>query len=165
MKVETFLVKDWDEPETGLVIDENNDWILVKYIPVDYLIDGYKILKKSAIEERMHTSVEIKIEKVLKLKKVTDTRPNGFEFSDTLNLLKWAEANFEILEFQDESESELIYGKLKRVEGDDFTIDFINADGTVDPLFDYEFSLESIRIISFDSDYHQSIRLLYTDNL
>ncbi len=165
MKVETFLIEDWEDTETGLLLEENKDWILVKHIPVDYLIDGYKLFRKSAIKERIHSDIETNIEKVLRLKNISHSVPSGFEFSDTLNLLKWAEANFEILEFQDDSESELIYGKLKRVDGDEFTIDFINADGTVDPLFDYEFSLEAIRIISFDSDYHQSIRLLYKDNL
>jgi asparagine synthetase A len=165
MKVETFLLEDWEETETGLIIEENQEWILVKHIPVDYLIDGFKLYRKSAIVERVHSTIEENIERVLKLKKVAVDKPDNFEFSDTLSILKWSEANYDILEFQDDSESELIYGKLKRVEGDDFTIDFINADGTVDPLFDYEFSLEAIRVISFDSDYHQSIRLLFKDNL
>lgn len=164
MKVETFIIKDWEDAETGLIIEENEEWVLMKHIPVDYLIDGYKLIRKSAIEERVHSSIETNIERVLKLKKINTNKPANFKFGDTLSLLKWTEANYEILEFQDDSESELIYGKLKRVEGDDFTIDFINADGTVDPLFDYEFSLEAIRIIAFDSDYHQSIRLLYQDN-
>ena len=165
MRVETFIIKDWEENEVGLILAENDTWILVKHIPVDYLIDGYKLFRKSAIQDRVHGNIETNIERVLMLKKITDHKPEGFEFSDTLTLLKWAETNFQILEFQDESESELIYGKLKRVEGNDFTIDFINADGTVDLLFDYEFSLEAIRVISFESDYHQSIRLLYSDNL
>ena len=163
MRVETFKIEDWESPERGLIIDENEDWILVKHIPVDYVIDGYKIYKKSFITERTNSDYEQKIERVLKLKNTSLNKPTNFQFSSTLELLKWAEMTYEILEFQDYSESELFYGLLNNVDGDEFTINMVKSDGSIDPEFDVQFSFESIRVITFETDYHKSIRLLYSE--
>ena len=58
MKVEKYKIKDWDDSESGLLVSENDDWILVKHIPVDYVIDGYRLYKKEFIENRISTKNE-----------------------------------------------------------------------------------------------------------
>ena len=40
MKIEAFKIKGWSVKETGLVVAENEDWLLVKHIPIDYVVDG-----------------------------------------------------------------------------------------------------------------------------
>ena len=50
MKVETYKIKGWREKETGLLIAENEEWVLVKHIPVDYMVDGYKLYQKKFIK-------------------------------------------------------------------------------------------------------------------
>ncbi len=42
MKIESYKIKGWRETETGIVISENEDWILVNHI-VDYVLDGFKL--------------------------------------------------------------------------------------------------------------------------
>ena len=114
MRVETFQMIDWEEPEVGLLIDENEEWLLVKHIPVDYVIDGYKVFKKEFIESRDRGENEQKIEKVLHLKKVDINKPDGFEFSDAAGLLQWVESTYGLFEIQDD-ESELTYGRICKI--------------------------------------------------
>lgn len=163
MKVETYKIKDWEETETGLLIAENEDWLLVKHIPVDYVVDGYKLYKKSFIESRVNTEEERQKEKVLGLKGVSTDLPEGFVFSDAIGLLSWVEAHYDMFEFQGYEESELTYGKLLEADGDKLVIDSIAADGTVDYGYPYHEGVGEIRVISFETDYHTSIRLLWKD--
>lgn len=172
MKVETFHITSWEEPETGLVIEENDDWVLVKHIPVDYQIDGYKIYKKSFIEERNHSSKEAAIEKVLRLKGVKIELPEGFSFGSTIklfgstvHLLKWSEQKYGLFEFQDNSEEEVFYGKISEVTESFLRIDMIKADGSVEEKYNYEFEIDEIRAIAFESDYFFSMKLLWQDKM
>ena len=148
-----------------LVRSNNRIRILVKYIPVDYVIDGYKVIKKQFIEKRESSDKEKQIEKVLKLKNIQLNKPDNFNFSDTVGLLKWVEKAYGIFEFQDDEETELFYGKINRVDSEKLIIDMINSDGSVDSNYDYEYNIQKIRIITFESDYHKSIQLLWKDKL
>ncbi|MCP4176775.1 MAG: hypothetical protein GY756_03335 [bacterium] len=165
MKVETYKIRDWEEPETGLLIDENEEWVLVKHIPVDYVIDGYKLFKKEFLEERDRGDAEKLIEKVLTLKKMKTDLPIGFKYADTEELLKWTEDKYGVFEFQDNEGDELFYGKVNQTDGANLIIDMIKSDGSVEEEFDYEFQIDEIRAITFESDYHKSICLLWKDQL
>ena len=164
MKVETYTIKDWEDQETGLLIAENEDWLLVRHIPVDYVVDGYKLYKKSFIESRVTTDQERQVEKVLGLRKISMDIPNGFVFSDTIGLLSWVESNYDMFEFQGKDESELTYGKLIEDNDDQgLVIDWIAPDGTVDYDYVHEEAVSEIRVITFETDYHISMRLLWKD--
>ena len=163
MKVETFKVADWQDEETGLIIDENEEWILVKHIPVDFIIDGFKVYKKEFIEERTASDNEAFIERVLKLKGIKEDKPVGFTFGDTIETLKWAEKTYGLFEFQDMDQTELFYGRIKKVENDTLFIDSIKLDGELETDYEYEFAINEIRVITFETDYFNSIKLLWND--
>lgn len=116
MKVETYEIDGWENSETGLLVKENEDWILVRHIPVDYMIDGYRLYKKEFIEKRIRTKKEKQIERVLGLKQVEVKGPNNFGFGDTIGLLEWVEKKYELFEFQDDDETELFLWENKKCE-------------------------------------------------
>lgn len=165
MKVETFKLKGWKDKSVGLVVSENKDWILVRHIPVDYVIDGYKLYLKEYIKSRKSKSKEAHIERVLKLKKINKSIPAGFKFGSTIEILKWLENEYGLFEFQDCSEDELFYGKMNEVKDNSLTIDMIKTKGKIDRNYDYKFMIDKIRIITFGTDYFDSIRLLMEDEL
>ncbi|WP_055445607.1 hypothetical protein [Lacinutrix mariniflava] len=165
MRVENYKIKNWEDSEHGLLVAESDEWILVKHIPVDYVVDGYRLYKKEFIEERLRTDQEKQIEKVLTLKDVNIEPPKGFNFADTIGLLDWVESAYGIFEFQDEDETELFYGKKNRITEDNLIIDMIKSDGSVEKDFDSEFDISKIRVITFETDYHLSIQLLWKDKL
>lgn len=160
MKVEKFKIKGWKKKEIGIVISENEDWILVKHIPNDYVVDGYKIYNKTFIKRRKPISEEDNLTIVLKLKNVNLNIPDNFKFSSTLDLLKWSEKKYGLFEFQDYSETELFYGKLNKILGNEFVIDMILSDGTFENEYEFNFLIDKIRVITFETDYFESIRLL-----
>ncbi|MEW7279500.1 hypothetical protein ABW636_12975 [Aquimarina sp. 2201CG1-2-11] len=164
MKVETYKIAGSKEKETGLLITENEDWILVKHIPVDYVVDGFKLYRKSAIKKRKSKSKENKITRVLTLKKIDTNIPEGFTFTSPIKTLQWCENKYGLFEFQD-SDATLFYGKLNQSENSDFCIDTIDADGVIEKEYDYQFPEEEVEVITFETDYFESVRLLMNDQL
>ena len=163
MKVEDYLIKDWKEEEIGVMLEENDDWILIKSIPVDFQVDGYKLLRKKYLEKRS-VNTNSSLHKVLKLKNLVFEKPKDFKFMAPLEILKWSESKYGCFEFQDDVEDELFYGVIQKSEERNFSINFIKSDGTLDSDFDVDFFEGDIRVISFGSDYFQSICLLYNSN-
>lgn len=160
MVIEKFKIKGWKKKEIGVLIYENENWILVKHIPVDYVVDGYKVYNKKFIKKRKIISNDDKLAIVLKLKKLNFDKPKDFEFGSTFDMLKWSESKYGMFEFQDESENELFYGKMNKIIGNKFIIDMILSDGKVETDYDFNFLINEIRVITFGTDYFESMRLL-----
>jgi hypothetical protein len=165
MKVESYKIESWKEKEVGLLISEDEDWILVKHIPVDYVIDGYKLYRKKYIKDRISKNKEAKIKRVLGLKKVTINEPKEFNFGSILDVLEWSEKKYGLFEFQEKDESELFYGKVNHSSSKSLIIDMIKSNGTIEFKYDFEFNIAQIRSITFETDYFESIRLLMNDEL
>jgi hypothetical protein len=165
--VEQFFFEDWDTTVWGVVLAESPNWVLVNYIPTDYIVDGFKVLNKSSLVKRERDSEANQIERVLRLKKYQPQVPQQFSFGTAQEILKWVEENYEIVGFQDDVEGETFYGKIREVNQaeDTFFITSIDSQGLADPNFEYEFSFDAIRTISFGDDYFNSLKLLWKDNI
>ncbi len=164
MKIETYTIEGSKDKEIGLLIAENEEWILVKHIPVDYFIDGYRLYKKKYILKRKSKNKHQRIARVLKLKNIQVEKPIAFEFGNVIKMLKWSEQTYGLFEFQD-IDSDLFYGKINAFEDSNFNIDMIKASGKIIPDYEYEFTTEEIKVIGFESDYFESIHLLMNDEL
>lgn len=68
-----------------------------------------------------------------------------------------------LFEFRDGEEEALFYGRVNRNEGNKLRIDFIDAEGVEEKDYDHWFDLEQIRVIQFEGDYFDAIRLLWMD--
>ncbi|MFD0993252.1 hypothetical protein [Tenacibaculum geojense] len=161
MKIESYKIVGWDNFETGILLDENADWILIKSVPENYQVDGYKFLNKNHIESRFEAENSDLTRKVLELKGIEIIKPNILKLTDTIEILQSIEEKYGCFEFQDDVEDELFYGVLGDFNKESFSIDFIKSDGTIDYEFDEVFEVNEVRTITFDSDYFNSIRLLY----
>lgn len=165
VKVERYRIQDWQDEETGLLIDENEDWILIMSIPVDYVTDGYKLISKKFLTERNRATAEMQIERVLNLRNISGEKPQGFKFGNTIEMLQWVEKAYEIFEFQEVSEDEVFYGKIHQIEDDEIlTIDYIDSEGQEEIAYACDFDLAEIRTITFDTDYFNAVKLLWKDN-
>ena len=159
MKVERYTIKNIKDKQRGLLIAEDENWILIKHIPVDYAIDGYKVFSKKFVQKRKSKGKEKQIEQVLRLRNIEANKPNGFEFGTAMEILQWCEKKYGQFEFKDRDE-DIVIGRIKTFIKNGMTIDFINTDGSVDLNFDYEFSIDEIRVITFEADYFNAIQLL-----
>lgn len=64
-KVLTFKYTDRPTRITGILVDYNDDWTLLKYNAFDYLIDGYIILRNKNIEFAQRMEKELFKDKYL----------------------------------------------------------------------------------------------------
>ena len=163
MKVEQLKIAAWEDEATGLLVAENAEWLLVRHIPVDFVVDGYKLYRKAFIEERRHTVKEASVERVLRLKGIKAEKPADFGFADVVATLKWCEEKYGLFEFQDFDQSQLFYGRINRIGEDTLVIDMIKANGEEEKAYEYDFKLDEIRVITFETDYFESMRLLWLD--
>lgn len=163
MNVESFGIDGWKEIYTGAVIAENHQWLLVAHIPVDYVIDGYRLYAKKFLMSRKISEQEKLVGRVLNLRRINIEAPVGFQFDYAAGILKWSQDTYGLFEFQDCSESELFYGRIYSVVENDLRIDFVDSKGIVDGDYDCVFKIDEIRTISFQSDYFESICALWQD--
>jgi len=162
MRVETLELRDWEELESGLILAENENWILMRHIFADYMVDGYKIYRKDIVEGRIHDAEEEAVERVLKLKGISNEVPEGFKLGTTMEMLQWIGNKYGFAEFQD-VEEELTFAIIEGEEDDELWYEMILPDGTTET--ELQFPLDEICVIAFDSDYFKSVGLLWRDSL
>lgn len=160
-----FKLKRWKDELAGRIVDETEDWILIESIPVDYVVDGYRFLNKKFVKATARGSFEEQVELVLKLKNVKRTPYKIGKLQTPLDVLEWVEKKFELFEFQDREQTALFIGKKNRIEKDKYLIiDAVATNGLMDTDFEVKFKIKKIRVVSFESDYFRSIRLLWKHN-
>jgi hypothetical protein len=162
MRVETLELRDWEELESGMILAETNEWILMRHIFADYMVDGYKIYRKDIIENRIHEDEERIVERVLTLKGVTEEIPDGFKLGKTMEMLQWIGNKYGFAEFQD-VEEELTFAIIEGEKDGEVWYEMILPDGTTETQL--QFPLDEICVIAFDSDYFRSVGLLWRDSL
>lgn len=160
---ETYKIDGWEEEQTGMLLFENESWLLVRHIPVDYQVDGFRIYSKRWIRSRISGEHEAFLDRVLKLKKISRDIP-PVELGSAHGILTQLESRYGLFEFQEGDEDALFYGRLKEADGDSFTIEAIGPKGEIMENYEEEFSFDQIRSITFETDYFESMRVLMIDN-
>ena len=164
MKVETYTIEGWKEKVTGIVLDENDNWILINEVPVDYLPDGFSLINKNHLSKRKTTKLDQQTALVLKLKKYKPELAKKFKFGSVSKMTKWIENQYGLIQFQDEHEDSLEIGVVDRIKKNTMNLLFLKTNGKFVKKYTYEYEIDKIRKISFDSDYLYSLSLLITHN-
>ena len=92
-------------PITGIVVDYNDDWTLLKYNPVDYIVDGFIILRHKNIEGYRHDTEEKFREKVIKLKGKQSNDSDKIPIDDLQTILTYLTDNFGVFQFSTKSDA------------------------------------------------------------
>ena len=160
-KVEYVQLRSWNADITGLWLAENEDWLLLRYIPVDYQVDGFVLIAKHHIATREPGKGRKQTELLLKLKGVKAELPLGFKLLDTAELLRWTERQYGLIHFMEEEKSAFL-GWINQMDVVHFWIDTLEPNGTLAAREPDElpFVLNEIQLIVFD-DYSQSLKLLW----
>lgn len=164
IRVEFVQLSGWEADVMGVWLGENDDWLLLRHIPVDYVVDGYVAIAKRHIKSRKPQPHREQVERVLKLKGINADLPAGFSFSHTVGLLRWVEQQYGLVQFQEEEDASFL-GWLNTEDGTRFRINSLDSDGDTDREFDTWFDAEDIRLVCFDDDYFNSMKLLWQDNV
>ena len=140
----------------GIFLGSGVEWILLKYNPVDYVLDGYLLIRKKYIKNIIREEKEKFKETVIRLKcNDTDfdiTSPKLDEIIDTLYYLMQHETVIQ-LEFHDESVCYI--GKIRKIFNKTMRMLDLDTKGNWENECSYQ--IEQIRTIQFDNDYTNSL--------
>ncbi|MCV9929997.1 hypothetical protein OIU83_20220 [Flavobacterium sp. LS1R49] len=153
--------EDRKEIFTGFLIDYTDDWILIKNNPVDFIIDGYVILKNKNIQSITRDSDNVFTESVIRLKGLKTNSDEIIPLRDLSSILTFITNKYEIFQIAKKSEKSVYLGKLIKLDDEELVIDFLETRGK----FGGELSINpnKIRVIEFDTDYINSLKLLVNE--
>lgn len=147
---------------TGYVIDYNDDWTLLKYNPVDFVRDGFIILRNKYINSYKRDEVEKFHQKVLDLKKQKVTAADKIPIDDIKTILHYLTDNFGAFQFNQRSDHYCYLGRVNSIFKNTLSIDLLDTNGKWAETRD--FKLGNIRTIEFDTDYINSLLLIAKAN-
>lgn len=149
---------DRKTPVFGYLIDETAEWSLLKSNPVDYLTDGYVILRNKNRKEYSHGEEEKWKEKVMNLKGLQPSIRENIPITDLETILSHLTKKFGVFQLSTKSESTCYLGKLNSINAKELVIDALNPKGKW--IGSMRFKHSQIRVIEYDTDYIRSLILL-----
>ncbi|WP_412464382.1 hypothetical protein [Flavobacterium mekongense] len=161
-KLITIEFSDRKSTERGFLIDFSGDWILLKSNPVDFIIDGYTIIRNKNIEAIYHEEKEKFTEKVLRLKKLEPNQTEKIPLENIVEIFKHINEKFGIFQFYKKSDKAIYPGRLREINSKEITIDWIDLEGNWTE--ERSFKLDKIRVIEFENDYIKSLKLVADSN-
>ncbi|MEO0340443.1 MAG: hypothetical protein AAF242_14680 [Bacteroidota bacterium] len=159
INIRHYLLKDWEEEITGVVLAENQDWILLHEIVSDYALDGYVLANKSQIEDHYKNEQSDLQELVLNLRNYLPTLPAHFKMGTVEEMLK--QINKQHIIFGVHEEEEIIsIGTIQSIVANELRLHYISPTGYEDPSIVTPIFMTSIHTITFDNDYINAVKLL-----
>lgn len=150
--------EDRKEIFSGFLIDYTNDWILIKNNPVDFIIDGYVILKNKNIRSITRDGDTAFTESVIRLKGLKTNSDEIIPLRDLSSILTFITNKYGIFQIAKKSEKAVYLGKLIKLDDEELVIDFLETRGKFGG--ELSFNPNKIRVIEFDTDYINSLKLL-----
>jgi hypothetical protein len=158
----TIEFDDKKEIFSGFLIDWTEDWILLKNNPVDFIIDGYTILKnknvKAIIQDKDHEFTE----RVTKLKGLKTSAAEIIPLKDVSTIIHFLASKYEIFQIATKSDIAVYLGKLLKFNEEELLIDFLGTEGKFEG--EMSFKPNKIRVIEFDTDYINSLKLIVNED-
>lgn len=150
--------EDKKELYTGFLIDYSDDWILLRNNPVDFILDGFVILRNRNIAN-IHRDEQLEFtEKVIRLKGVKTNAEDIIPIRDLETIIRYLDKKYGVFQIAKKSAKSAYLGKLIELNNEELTIDFLDIRGEFGG--ELSFNPDKIRVIEFDTDYINSLKLL-----
>lgn len=163
-KLDIYLLKlisiefsDRKKIVSGFLLDYNEDWILLKTNPADYVIDGYTIVRNKRIVEVYQDEDEEFIEAVISLKGITPVYDKEIPLENIQDIFRYLDSKYEMFAFVQKSEKTIYPGRLVEINDKKIRIEWIDTRARW--VGERKFKLDKIRTIEFDNDYLNSLKL------
>ncbi|MDR0825280.1 MAG: hypothetical protein LBN74_09315 [Prevotella sp.] len=152
----TILLKGRKDTLQGILIYAGIEWVLLKYVPVDYVLDGYLIIRNRYIKKIERGEDEIFNETVIHLKWTVEKFEGEFpNLNGYLDILYYLMQKQTVIQFDFHDDSISYIGKIKKIHTKTMRIESMNPKGEWDGESSY--LLERVRTIQFDNDYINSL--------
>lgn len=153
---------DKKEIFTGFLIDYSDDWILLRNNPVDFVLDGFVILRNKNIQSVNRDSDLAFTEKVIRLKGLKTNSEDIIPIKDLAAIMNFISEKYGIFQIAKKSSKSAYLGKLIELNAEELTINFLDTRGQFGG--ELGFNPEKIRVIEFDTDYINSLKLVIPDD-
>jgi hypothetical protein len=154
--------QDKKEIFTGFLIDYSDDWILLRNNPVDFILDGFVILRNKNIEAVNRDHDLAFTEKVIRLKGLKINSEDIIPIKDLASIINYISEKYGVFQIAKKSSKSAYLGKLIELNNEELTINFIDIRGEFGG--ELSFNPEKIRVIEFDTDYINSLKLVVKEN-
>ena len=161
-KLVTLEFSDLKVSYSGFLLDFSEDWILIKSNPVDYILDGFVLLRNKNLESLIYDETNEFTEKVIRSKKIKLTNDYIFPLSSLETILKFLNQKHGIFQLATKRTNAVYLGRLIEMTDSEIIIEFLNTKGEFDGEID--FKPQKIRVIEFDTDYINSLKA-YSDSI
>ena len=159
----SVFIKRWTEELQGLFCIENEDWVVLKAVYSDFIMDGILLINKKYISSIKREEKEEFKEKVLFItnKPNITTCPELFNNPDLFTTLS---ANKTLIQIHLHKEFEFFVGIIIKVNDNSIVLKLLNPKGIWLKNDTKNFDKDKIRIIHVGADYAHSL-LAYSRTL
>jgi hypothetical protein len=155
-KVITFKFKGRKDNITGVVLNYNDTWTLVKRC-VDYSLDGYTIFKNENVQY-LTGEYEKRVTKILKLKKYSAAKERSIPINSLDDILPFIDKKYKLIQVDTKDGAAFDVVKYTGKKGDYYLLNELMPDAKWrDKL---TFKEKVFRCISFDNNYLNSLALI-----
>jgi hypothetical protein len=149
--------EDMKDIYTGFLIDYTDEWILLKNNPVDFILDGFVVLRNKNVQAIFREPEYDFIEKVIKLKGLKTNSDDIIPLRDLFTILTFIASKYGVFQIATKSDKAVYLGRINEFTDDELSIDFLDPQGRWDGV--KYFKPSKIRVIEFDTDYINSLKL------
>lgn len=155
-------LKGKTERYTGVIKIIDNEWLLLEYNPVDFLIDGFILINRRYILDIKRTENEIFVEEVIRTKasKQIEQR-RTLNLSSDVALFKELSRRYNAIQIELEDETIVYIGKITKVSTKSFRMRRISPKAKW--LDEESYKFKSVRVVQVESDYVLSL-LIYMES-
>lgn len=155
-KLHSFKIKDRKLEESGLLIDEGEDWYLIRYLLTDYMVDGYMLLNKKYVDKISRDENVIFTEKVLIANQKTSYKLKTTIPLATDTLFEYLYNKQIVFQIDNKDVNACWIGKILTLTDKSIFLTPISPIAEWETAY-YTFRKNNIRLITFDSDYINSL--------
>ncbi len=142
----------------GILVDISDDWCYIKYIPVDYVVDGFVMINQRYIKNIQRSEEHEFKENILRLKGVIAKKSVELNIDDNIKLLSDMQSKIELIQIELKYPHKCYIGKIHLVKGHSFKARLLSPKANW--LLIESFLYKEIRAIYFDNDYVNSLQLV-----
>ena len=152
----SFKIRGFVNKSRGIFLQEGEDWLLIKSLFTDYMLDGYRLLNKKYILSISQSEDDIFVEKVILANKKSNLQVTDLPLSMS-SLFKYFLKQNIVFSIQTNKEDRMNIGRIDKLNDKSVFLTPITPKGIWEENRYYTFRKEFIKIIEFDTDYINSL--------
>ena len=160
-QVYSFKIKGF-EPFEGLLRAKGTSRTLIEYIPVDYVLDGYRLILSDKILGAIRDKQELQVERVLMLKNQLQRSPIDVKLDDDFSLFEQFLVSKQLIQIYPKDESFSLLGQVENINRASFNLRLLDSEGQW--LAIHNFPFHKVKIIEIETNYIESLNLLKSFN-